>query len=381
MERVLMIVAEPFYPWRGVSLRTRHAATALAGLGYTVDLLALPGDDPPEMSGVRVVRVPKVPFVRPVCANGLSVRGIYRLLTTVWALILALRNRYRFIHGVDATWSVAWLAGRVGGAALVFDQSTAPAGTAPTFWERFAWRRAAVVITPDPAVVGRMRALHRESRVCLLDDIPGTWQETPTASAAQARERLNLSPEMFVVTYVGSFRKHQGVDLVFNAWSAIMQAEPCARLVMVGGAPHEIAAAHALLERAELADKVIFLGQIPASELVNVLVASDVLVAPRRTGTHAPMKVLDYLRAGRAIIATDCVANRRALTSACALFVPPTVEALASGVLLLLNDASRRGAMGEAGRCRAASNFSFDAFQAGLRRCYDYVALKQKEMA
>lgn len=376
-----MIVAEPFYPWRGVSLRARHTATALAGLGYAVDLLALPGSGPPEMPGVRVVRVPQVPFIRPVGSHGVSVRGIYRLLTLAWALVLALRNRYRFVHGVDATWFTAWLAGRVGGAALVFDQSTAPVKASPAFWERFAWRRAAAVITPDPAVVDRMRALHRESRVCLVDDIPGTWQETPTASVAEARERLGLAPELLVVTYVGSFRKYQGVDLVFNAWPAIVRAEPGTRLVMVGGTSQEIAAAHALLELADMADKVIFLGQIPAAELVDVLAASDVLVAPRRTGTHAPMKVLDYLRAGRAIIATDCVANRRALTSACALFVPPTVEALADGVLLLLRDANRRAALGEAGCRRAAHNFSFNVFQAGLRRCYDYVALKQREMA
>jgi len=88
-----------------------------------------------------------------------------------------------------------------------------------------------------------------------------------------------------------------------------------------------------------------------------------------------PMKVLDYLRSGTAVVATDCAANRIALSSACALLVRPDPEALAAGILALTRDPDRRAALGAAGRVRVEREFSFAAFQDGLKRCYAYVLL------
>ena len=378
-ERVLMIVAEPFVPWQGASLRARHTASALAGLGYPVDLLVLPGGDLPELPGVRIVRAPRIPLVGTARANGVSARGIYRWLLLLRAATLALGTRYRFVHGVDGAWLAAWAAARLCGAELIYECSEAADDQRGAYGEGFALRRAAAVITADPAVVAHMRRLGHESRACLISDIPGTWQEggDRDAQRAETRARLELAAESTVVTYVGSFRKFQGVDLIFNALPALLREAPGTRLLMVGGVPRDIAQAQTLLQQAGVAGAVTFLGQVPTAELVGVLAASDILVAPRRSGTHAPMKVLDYLLAGRAVVATDSAANRSVLTPACAVLAPPSPEAFARAIAALARRPDRRTALGEAGRARVLADFSFDAFQDGLRRCYAYAELKQ----
>jgi glycosyltransferase involved in cell wall biosynthesis len=373
MNRVLLITAYPFHPWCGAALRARHTAAALAGLGYAVDVLAPPGGEPPELPGVRVVQTPRIPGVGPMRPDGASARGIYRFLLAVWTLALARANRYRIVHAVGAAWPAARLAARLCDGGLVYEAD--PQDPLAARRASRALRRADAVVAAEPEGVDAMRRLGRQSRACLIPDIPGTWQEADEAGRLDARARLGAPPEAPVLTYVGSFRKFQGVDLVFNALPAVLRDEPRARLVMVGGTPQEIVSARAIIRAAGLEQAVAFLGRIPAAELVQVLGASDILLAPRRTGEHVPMKVLDYLRSGTAIVATDCAANRIALSSACALLVRPSPEALAAGILALARDPERRAALGAAGRERVAGEFSFAAFQDGLKRCYAYVLL------
>jgi len=376
-ERVLLIVAAPFVPWHGVSLRTRHTAMALAALGYQVDLLALAGGTLPEIPGVRIRRTGRVPFLSAVRKDGVSTWWVYRMLLVLRTLSMVVGVRYRFVHGVDGAWPSAWLAARICGAHLIYEHCEARAGEARTPRQRFIMKRAAAVITADRLVVSQMRSLGRESRACLISDTPGTWQEDEAiGSSIDIRDGMGVAPSVLVVTYVGSLRKHQGVDLLFNALPILRRDLPKFTMIIVGGTAQEISRAQGLLQKAGVDDAVIFTGQVPTDSLVAIMAASDILVAPRRHGWRAPIKVLDYMLAGKAIVATDCAANRNVLTDECALLVPGEAAAFARAITLLGRDTSRRLAMGKAARGHVLNEFSFGAFQEGLRRCYTYVDIK-----
>ena len=67
----------------------------------------------------------------------------------------------------------------------------------------------------------------------------------------------------------------------------------------------QVAAARASVSRRSVsADVVIFTGQRPAEEMPAYLDAATVLVSPRSTGTNTPLKIYQYLRSGRPIVAT-----------------------------------------------------------------------------
>ena len=53
-----------------------------------------------------------------------------------------------------------------------------------------------------------------------------------------------------------------------------------------------------------MAAVTIFAGQRPADEIPAFLDAADVLVSPRSFGTNTPLKIYQYLRSGRPIVAT-----------------------------------------------------------------------------
>ena len=122
---------------------------------------------------------------------------------------------------------------------------------------------------------------------------------------------------------------------------------------------------------------MLFLGHIPPDQLPDVLAATDILLSPRISGMNTPLKLLDYLKAGAAIVATDCEANRLILNHENAQLTPLTPEGFAEGILALCRDPGRRERLSSAGAELLASQHNFAHFREGLRQCYTYV-LNQK---
>jgi glycosyltransferase involved in cell wall biosynthesis len=96
-------------------------------------------------------------------------------------------------------------------------------------------------------------------------------------------------------------------------------------------------------------------------------------VSPRAHGGNLPLKVFDYLAAGRPIVATDIPTHRSVLTDELAVLVPPTARGLADGILSLLRDPDRAARMGKAGRQYAEEHLGWNKFVGGLGDLYEDV--------
>ncbi len=82
-------------------------------------------------------------------------------------------------------------------------------------------------------------------------------------------------------------------------------------------------------------ESVCFPGRIGTEELAALLSISDVLISPRRAGTTAPIKVLDYLKSGTPIVAADTPANRAILSAENAVITRLIPAEFAAGILRL----------------------------------------------
>ena len=88
----------------------------------------------------------------------------------------------------------------------------------------------------------------------------------------------------------------------------------------------------------------------PRSAMPVYLAMADVLVSPRAFGGNLPLKIFDYLAAGRPIVATDISTHRSVLTEDTAVLVQPTSAALAEGIVSILGGPTRGRELGEAAR-------------------------------
>ena len=178
-----------------------------------------------------------------------------------------------------------------------------------------------------------------------------------------------------VVTYAGHLYPWKGVDGLLRALSAV----PSAIGVIVGGHPAEsdLERLRRLARDLGLEARVRFVGHVPPADVGAHLRAADILVLPNRATTvsaryTSPLKLFEYLEAGRAIIAADLPALREILhPDREAVLVPPDDEAaLAAAITRLARDHALRERLGRAA-FDAAPAFSWDRRAARLEAVLD----------
>jgi glycosyltransferase involved in cell wall biosynthesis len=115
----------------------------------------------------------------------------------------------------------------------------------------------------------------------------------------------------------------------------------------------------------------IFAGERPSEEIPLFLDAADVLVSPRSTGTNTPLKIYQYLRAGRPIVATRLLTHTQVLSDEVSVLTAPTPDGLAAGILTALADPAAARELGERARLLAESKYSYEAYLARTREAVD----------
>jgi glycosyltransferase involved in cell wall biosynthesis len=182
---------------------------------------------------------------------------------------------------------------------------------------------------------------------------------------AAARAELNLPGDAPVVMFVGGFQPWHGLEHLLDAFAQVQAARPDARLVLVGDGP----AREAVTRQARalrLNGCLHITGSVPHARVPQLLAAADVVAAPYprlpREMWFSPLKLYEYMAAGKAIVATDDGQIRQAIQDGeNGLLVPPgDVSSLAAAITQLVQDPARRAQLGQTARCHAVERHSWE---------------------
>ena len=178
------------------------------------------------------------------------------------------------------------------------------------------------------------------------------------AAYANVQPVADLPPASVRVVYAGRLHAEKGTDVLLEAWRLVHQAEPEARLLLVGATADERHAA--LLKKFGIVDVCAFAGY--ADDIKPWLAAGDlfVLPSPQEGASYA---LLQAQAAGLPVVATRGGGNPELTReNETALLVPPNdAPALAAALLELIRQPGRRRQMSAAARAFIAENFSRDA--------------------
>ncbi len=192
------------------------------------------------------------------------------------------------------------------------------------------------------------------------------------AAALPLRERLGIASDTKLVLYAGHLHAWKGVEHLVAAAPLLPES---VHIVVLGGRDEDLArfrAAHA-------GPRVHLPGPVPPAEVAGWLKAADLLVLPN-IGTDpesrfqtSPLKLFEYMAAGRPILASDLPSVREVLDERCAwLVVPGSPAAIARAAQEALADpveAARRAAAASVrvqGRSWSARAQAILDFAAGL---------------
>jgi PEP-CTERM/exosortase A-associated glycosyltransferase len=157
------------------------------------------------------------------------------------------------------------------------------------------------------------------------------------------------------VGFVGSFYAYEGLDLLLDAFPALLQKRPELRLLLVGGGPQE-ANLKAQAQQLGVADKIVFTGRVPHGEVSRYYDQIDLLAYPRHsmrlTELVTPLKPLEAMAQGRLFVASDVGGHKELIRDGETgkLFKAGSADALAAAVDEMLDHRERWPEMREAGR-------------------------------
>jgi len=115
------------------------------------------------------------------------------------------------------------------------------------------------------------------------------------------RDSLGLQGKT-VIGFVGWFRKWHGLEMLVDAFrNADLKARNAA-LLLIGDGPAMADLRH-MVEQYGLEKEVIFAGPVPHADVPRYLDLVDIAVQPAANEYCCPMKILEYMALGKAIVA------------------------------------------------------------------------------
>jgi glycosyltransferase involved in cell wall biosynthesis len=198
----------------------------------------------------------------------------------------------------------------------------------------------------------------------------------PDQSGEATRHELGLTNES-VVIWVGGFFPWHDLDLLVESFRQVVQKRANVRLLLVGDGPTR-PAIEGKLAKNGLCQAVIMTGAIAHSRVPEMVAAADIAVVPASPvsasggGTGTPLKLFEYMAAGKAIVAT---ALNQATDVICDGYNGRLVEAgdatgFAQALLALLDDSMERRRLGQNARQRAVERYSWQAYTRRLEEIY-----------
>lgn len=190
------------------------------------------------------------------------------------------------------------------------------------------------------------------------------------------RRSLGLTTEP-VVIWVGGYYPWHDLDLLLDCFTRVLQRRPEAKLVLVGDGPTRQAIEQKIHKNA-LGEAVIMTGAIAHADVPAVLSIADIAVVPAAPvpaslgGTGTPLKLFEYMAAGKPIVATDLNQAAEVIQDGQngLLVEAGDMHRFAESILTLLDDPVKRRRLGQNARQQAVGLYSWEQYTRKLEKIY-----------
>lgn len=308
--RIAMVAACPFPARRGTPLRVERLAEALVNRGHELELVTYDIAEEIYAHAHPVHRPSGKPRLGTL-PPGPTLAKLFRYDPALAALLRGLLRQRPFdvIHGHHYEGILTAVpAARSWGIPLVYDAHTTLSSELPSY--RIGLPRVikrgvgAWLDRHAPAMADHIVAVTPDIREKLINDFgrpPATI--TVAMNGVEAEQFARIGANAAVpdrVIYCGTMARYQGIDLLLRAFAIARQRRPSLELVFVVSAsfqPYETLAGE-LGIRSAISVEADSLDLLPER-----LARAAIAVLPRSTCDGIPQKLLNYMAAGKGIVA------------------------------------------------------------------------------
>ncbi len=230
--------------------------------------------------------------------------------------------------------------------------------------ERYAFERARLIVTVSDFLTERVKAAvgGRVPVATIPNGVTRDWlaADTPEGDREILRRSLGLSDRR-VVCFVGHLSHWHDFPRLLQTLKEVRAAVPNAVLLLVGEGRERAA----ILEQARelgLGDAVQLVGAVPHGQVRRYIEIADAAVIPHSNQYRSPIKMFEYMGAGKPVVAPGTPPIRSVIEHARdGLLFHPGGAGFSEALTAALSDPERARALGRAAREKIAQRYTWDA--------------------
>lgn len=362
--RIAVVAACPF-PWpQGSQVLIDELAHRLALAGHEVHVVAYHlGQEPRAGRAYRLHRIPDLDAYAKTESGPSPLKPVVDAMLAAKLAQVVKRHSIQVVHAHSFEAALAgYLVRAALGVPVVYHGHTGLADELPTYFNsprarRWARRVGRVIDRGVPRHADLAIAVSREMAALLaacgvagerIELVPPglEYPRHDLAERAQLERRYGL-PAGPKVVFAGNLCGYQNLPVLWRAFAAVREHRPEAHLVVASHDPRVLE----LGERIGLTrDAITPIRDGEFDRMRDLLAVSDVAVSLSAMRFGFPIKLLNYMAAGRAIVAAEPSAKGLKHLDTAYLVPPHDSGAVADALLHLLGDGELRGRLGARAR-------------------------------
>jgi glycosyltransferase involved in cell wall biosynthesis len=194
----------------------------------------------------------------------------------------------------------------------------------------------------------------------------------PAISGQAIRQKYGITKPL--VLYLGQLHGGQYVELFIRTAAQLLKDDQKDFTFMIVGDGYMAKELKKTSSQLGLGNDLIFAGAIPHELVPQYIAAADVCVAcfedNEVTLCKSPLKIVEYLASGKAIVASNIGEVSKMLGGAGVLTFPGDVHSLAEGILGVLQDPLLKGSLEKLARKRAEEEYNWTVTAGNLLSAY-----------
>lgn len=386
--KLLMIACVPFFSERGTPISIRTRLETLSRLGHRVDLITYPVGKDLAIPGVRIFRTPALPFIRTVPVGPSLSKLLLDILVFFRSLGFLMVGKYDIVHTHEESCYFGALFSKIFRIRHLYDFHSSLPQVMRNFgygnhakiintleiMERTIINSCSGIITISPALDAYIGRINDTVPRMLIENVQnysfGDVDESRLSAFRKSRPEFEGKR---IVLYAGTFELYQGLDLLIDSAEKVIEKYKDAVFVLAGGMRKQIDRLRESVQIRGIGANFLFTGSIPREELALYMGVCEVLVSTRISGNNPPLKIYDYMSAGKPIVATNIDAHTQVINKDIAVLVEPDADSVSEGILWVLENRSPAAAMARRSRVHFDGNYSSEENMKKTSRILDAV--------
>lgn len=382
-----MVAACPFPTWQGSQVLIRQMAEILSSRGHSVHVVTYGYGEYELSANYFVHRIPALPFYRSFRSGPSALKLLLDPLLAIMLFWVAFKEKIHIIHahnheGVLSAFPVSKLLG----IPLVYHSHTILSKELHTYFSSDFLQNLSRQLAP---LVDRLSASIANHLVAVSDEemkffaslgkdphsfsrvTPGVFIEDADSALAQTSEHT--------ICYMGNLDRYQDLVTLYEALRLAKRKNSGVELHIVTRSAWDDQMCE--IKKRGLLGSVHFTRPETFDQAQSILENSAIAVITRNIPTGFPIKLLNYMACGRAIIASRSAANALKHGDTAYIVEDGDAEGFARGIVTLLEDRTMRIELGRKARDLAKKQFSWEARVGQLEAIYQGLLSEEPEPA